>query len=132
MPTLANITVKKADGTTDIVWTGIVPSSGDKSPAVFKSLTVGTTPGVRPEFRATGESNAAGTVRRLKTSINWPSSVVDANGRPVVLDKCSGSSLFTIAQNITDTEINEFVHQYANLLASALHKEMCKTGYAAT
>lgn len=132
MPQLANITVKKADGTTDIVWTGIVPSSGDKSPAVWKSLTVGATPGVRPEFRAISESNAAGTTRRLKTSISWPSSVVDANGRPVVLDKCSGSSLFTIAQSMNDTEIAEFCNQYANLLASALHKEMCKSGYAAS
>lgn len=132
MPQLANITVKKADGTTDVVWTGVVPSSGDKSPAVWKSLTVGATPGVRPEFRVTSESNAQGTARRVKTSINWPSSVVDANGRPVVLDKCSGSSLFTVAQNMSDAEISEFAHQYANLIASALHKEMVKTGYAAS
>lgn len=132
MPQLENITVKKADGTSDVAWTGIVPSSGDKSPAVWKSLYVGSTPGVRPEFRAVGESNAAGTVRRLKTSMNWPSSVTDANGRPVVVDKCSGSSLFTVAQNMTDSEITEFVHQYANLLASDLHKSMCVSGYAAS
>lgn len=132
MPSLSNITVKKADGATDVVWSGIVPSSGDKTPAVWKSLTVGATPGVRPEFRVVSESNAAGTARRVKSSINWPSSVVDANGRPVVLDKCSGSSLFTIAQNMTDAEISEFVNQYANLLASALFKDMCKTGYAAS
>lgn len=132
MPSLSNITVKKADGTTDVVWSGIVPSSGDKTPAVWKSLTVGATPGVRPEFRVISESNAAGTTRRVKSSMNWPSSVVDANGRPVVLDKCSGSTLFTVAQNMTDAEISEFVNQYANLLASALYKEMCKTGYAAS
>lgn len=132
MPNMANITVKKADGTTDVIWSGIVPSSGDKTPAVWKSLSVGATPGVRPEFRVSSESNAAGTARRVKTSINWPSSVVDANGRPVVLDKCSGSSLFTVAQNMSDTEINEFVVQFANLLASTLHKDMCKTGYAAS
>lgn len=132
MPIMANITVKKADAVTDIVWTAIAPASGDKTPAIWKSLTVGATPGVRPEFRAVSESNATGTARRLKTSINWPSSVVDVNGRPVVVDKCSGSSLFTVAQNMTDTEINEFANQYANLLASALHKEMCKSGFAAT
>jgi hypothetical protein len=120
MPQLANITVKKADGTTDIVWTGIVPSSGDKTPAVWKSQTVGTTPGVRPELRVRSESNQAGTARRVKTSISWPSSVLDVNGRPVVADRAVGDSTMTIPQNLTDTEINEFVHQYCNLLSSAL------------
>lgn len=132
MPQMANITVKKANGTTDIVWTGVSPSAGDKSPAVWKSLTVGATPGVRPEFRAVGESNSNGTARRLKTSMVWPSSVLDANGRPVVLDKCSGSSLFTIAQNMSDVEIAEFAYQYANLIASQLHKQMVTDGYAAS
>lgn len=132
MPTLANITVKKNDGTTDITWTGIVPSSGDKTPAVWKSLTVGTMPGLRPEFRVLSESNADGTVRRVKSSINWPASALDVNGRPVMTDKCTGTSLFSVAQKMTDAEIAEFVSQYANLLASALMKDMCKTGYAAS
>ncbi|DAD50928.1 coat protein [ssRNA phage SRR6049586_1] len=33
MPAIANITVKKNDDTTDIVWTAVQPSSGDGTPA---------------------------------------------------------------------------------------------------
>lgn len=33
MPQMANITVKKADGTTDVVYTALTPAGGDNSPA---------------------------------------------------------------------------------------------------
>jgi hypothetical protein len=53
MPALADITVKMADGTTNITYTGIVPSAGDKTPAVWRSNSVGGSIGQRPELRAT-------------------------------------------------------------------------------
>lgn len=130
MPNLANITVKKADGTTDIVYTGVVPSSGDKTSAVWKALTIGATPGVRPQFSVLAESNQNGTARRIKFAGLWPSSVVDANGRPVVMDKNTLSGSFSVAQNMTDAEISEFAHQFTGLLASVLFRECLTSGYS--
>lgn len=43
MPTLANITIKKADGTTDVVYTAIAGAAGDNTPAMFRNETIGTT-----------------------------------------------------------------------------------------
>lgn len=42
MPNMANITVKKADGTTDVVYTALTPSAGDKTSARW-SLTASST-----------------------------------------------------------------------------------------
>jgi len=44
MPTMGNIVVKKADGTTDITYSSVVPSAGDTSPAIWQSQTVGSAP----------------------------------------------------------------------------------------
>lgn len=42
MPTMANITVKKADGTTDIVFDAIAGSGGDTSAARWRQDTGNT------------------------------------------------------------------------------------------
>ena len=41
MPQGSNITIKKDDTVTNIVYTFVVPSSGDATPAVWKSQSVG-------------------------------------------------------------------------------------------
>lgn len=48
MPTLSNITVKKNDGTTDVIYTGVAPSAGDKSPAVLRNNSLGSAAAFHP------------------------------------------------------------------------------------
>lgn len=50
MPSMANIIIKKADGTTDITYTALTPSSGDKVPAQWRVESIGTVAGNRPTF----------------------------------------------------------------------------------
>ena len=54
MPSMASITVKKYDGTTDIVFDALSASGGDNSPAVWRQdtgATAGLPVGLRSLFR---------------------------------------------------------------------------------
>lgn len=130
MPNMANITVKKADGTTDVVYTAATPSAGDKSPAVWKNASVGAVLAARPSFTLVAMDNGTKKARRFRSSFVWPKTRVDALSNVVVSGGASGESSHLIPQDMTPTEIGEYVAQYANLLSSALVKECLNSGYA--
>lgn len=130
MPQMANITIKKADGTTDVVYTQKTPSAGDKSPAVWKNDTVGTVLAARPTFSIVSMDNGNRKARRLRTSYIWPKTRTDTAGNVTVSGGASSESSHLVPQDMTPTEISEFVAQYANLLASALIKASVNDGYA--
>lgn len=128
---ITDITVKKADGTTDVVYTGVTGSAGDKSPAVYKNRTVGTTPAQNPTFTLVSASNGPGTSRRLKFSGQWPVVKQDAGGNVVVSGRSSVEGSFLLPQNIAQAEIDEVVHQFTGLLASVEVRAQLMSGYAA-
>lgn len=128
---ITNITVKKADGTTDVEYTGVTGSAGDKSPAVYKNKTVGTTPAQNPTFTLVSASNGTGTSRRLKFSGQWPVVKQDAGGNVVVSGRSSVEGSFLLPQNIAQAEIDEVVHQFTGLLASVEVRAQLMSGYAA-
>ena len=84
MPQMANITVKKADGTTNVVYTAVTGSAGDKTNAVWQNTSVGTVPAERPTFAMQTMSNGTGTSRRVKMSGSWPTTKQDAGGNKIV------------------------------------------------
>lgn len=131
MPQMANITVKKADGTTDVVYTALSPSSGDKTSAVWSPTLVGTSNSHRAELRVSSQPNAANTVRFVDGIIRWP--VVQTLGGVVtVTDRNSISIKASVAQNTPDSDVAELVEQTTNLFRSVLFREMLKTRYAAS
>lgn len=130
MPTLANITVKKADNTTDVVYTAVMGSSGDKTPAIWQSQTVGTTPAERPTLTLTSRSNGTGTARRVDINYQWPTTSQDAGNNKVVDGRMSFSGTYLIPQNQPSANIKEQAYQLGNLLASALVKASVEEGYA--
>lgn len=130
MPTMANITVKKADGTTDVVYSQANPSAGDKAPAVWKNQTVGTVLAARPTFTLVASDNGTKKARRFRSTFFWPKTRTDALSNVIVSGGASGESSHLIPQDMTPTEIGEYVAQYANLLASALIKQSMNEGYA--
>lgn len=132
MPKMANITVKKADGTTDVVYTAATPSAGDKSSAVWKNESVGTVPAARPELTLMSASNGTKRARRFRSTFHWPKTRVDSAGNVTVAGGASAESSHLIPQDMTVDEINEFVSQYANAMASALIKECMASGFAPT
>jgi hypothetical protein len=130
MPNMANITIKKADGTTDVVYTAATPSAGDKSSAVWKNQTVGTVLAARPTFTMVCMDNGTRKARRARTSFIWPKTRLDAAGNVTVTGGASSESSHLIPQDMLATEIAEYVAQYANLLYSALIKSSLNEGYA--
>lgn len=129
MPQMANITVKKNDGTTDIVYNAKAPSSGDKTAAIWAPDTVGTSQGFRPEVRMTSQSNSAGTVRYVDVIVRWPS-VTQVAGVDSVTNRCSFSAKLTVPATVPDSEVDELVSQSANLMGSTLFKDAFKQRYA--
>lgn len=132
MPTMANITVKKNDGSTDIVWTAVQASGGESSPAVWRSNTIGTGPSQRPEIRLQSKWNGDQTARRLDISGTYPTLATAADGSVSVIARCNVQASVVVPMGMLDTDINEACAQLMNLMSSSLFKSSLQAGYAPT
>lgn len=132
MPNMAAITVKKNDGTTDVVYTNVAASSGDKTPAVWRNNTVGTAAAHRPEFTVSSQSNGPRTARRLLIKGTYPTLVTGSDGKVSVADRFIFDATVVVPQGMPDADVNEGASQMCNLIASTLVKDQIKSGYAAT
>jgi hypothetical protein len=133
MTAIANIVVKKADNTTDITWTAISGSGGDKSPALWRSLSAPGTVGQLPYLTVSTRSNADKTVRRVDVTGVFPSVYTNTNtGQTEVRGTCVFTGSFAVPQNIAAADINEAAWQILNLLATSLVKGSVTSGYAPT
>lgn len=130
MPKLDNITVKKADGTTDVIYTALAGASGDNSPAIFRNNAVGTTVAERPTILIGSKSNGPKTARRVDVNFSWPLVETDAALRKTVTGRMTGTCSVLIPQNQDVAVINEQAFQFANLIGSAVAKACFVEGYA--
>lgn len=131
MPQTANIVVKKNDGTTDVTYTAVVPSSGDGVPAVWKSQTVGSAMAHQPELRLSSREGAKGARRNLRASFQYPQIATNTTTSvTTVVDRASFSADWTIPKGMSQADVNEFASQCANLIASTLIKGSVQSGYA--
>ena len=135
MPSMASITVKKADGTTDIVYDQLSASGGESSPAVWRQDTgaaAGLPVGLRSSFKLTSKWNGPKTARQLNFEFNLPYAVQDSTTTLYsAKDKVVMTGLITMPQAIPSATLNE-VAQALNLLASSLVKTSAQAGYAPT
>lgn len=134
MPAMANITVKKFDGTTDIVYDAQTGAGSDGSPAVWRQDTgaSATLPvGMRALFWLKSLWNGPRTARKLPFRYERPYAVQDSTTTKwSVSDRIIIEGTATVPQGIPASEINEGVYQACNILASALVKSSMATGYA--
>ncbi|DAD51716.1 coat protein [ssRNA phage Zoerhiza.2_10] len=133
MPTMASITVKKADTVTNIVYDALAASGGDNSPAVWRQDTgaaAGLPVGLRSQFRVLSKWNGPKTARQVSFEFIMPYAVQDSTTTKYsATDRVVASGLFTLPQGIPSTNLNEVV-QGLNLLASTLIASALQTGYA--
>lgn len=129
MANMANITVKKADGTTDIVYVAKQAAAGDSSPARWAADSVSTIPGHRPTFQLRTRDNGPKTARAFESAFRFPV-VVLVSGVPTVVGTIPVNTSGTLPQGIELTYIQEAVAQSANLVASSLYKQSLVEGYA--
>lgn len=130
MPTLANITVKNA-AAADVVWTGVMPSSGDKTPARWMSQSASPIIGFRPTFEMVTRDNSNKNGRLVDIAFSFPItqtiSGVVTKAATVPL-RMSG----TLPTNVDATVVADAFVQFGNLLASTLVRSAISEGYSPT
>lgn len=126
----ANITVKKFDGTTDVIYAAIRPASGS-SAAEWRAPTLGTAPAHQPVFRIRSTLNRAGTVARVEGTLMYPEIVTASDGSKTVVHKAIHSFTSSMPQGMATVSLQEAAYQWGNLLASAHVKTQILEGLAA-
>ena len=132
MPQMADITVKKADETTNIVYTQFVPSAGDKSAALWKSTSVGSAPGFNPSLAMDSSDNGPKTARRVNLRFAYPYTVTGGDGTVSVSDTFRFDGTAVVPNRMPQSVIDEAAAQAMNLFASTLVKACLKSGYSPT
>lgn len=130
MASLANITVKKFDGTTDITYTGVSPQGGSEAPARWASQTVGSAQAHQPDLRVSARER--GNVVEIRGTYKYPELQTNTTtSKTSVLRVIDGSFNFKYDRAVNATDGNEAAHQFANLVSSTLIKEIMRTGVGA-
>lgn len=133
MPSMANITIKKNDGTTDIVYTAMAPSSGDGVSAVWRATGVGSASAHAPELRLSSREASKGTKRALRATFMYPQIATNTTtGITSVVQRSMASVDWTCPKDMSVTDIQEYASQFANLIASVLIKDCVKSGFSAS
>lgn len=126
MPQITDITVKKADGSTDITYTALNPAGGDGIPAIFRSQTVGASPAARPEIRVSAKATKTG--RQIRLTGQYPT-VVTSGGVDTITRGTRIGLTIDLENAQGQAQIDEAVVQMLNVCASTLVKECGKTGF---
>jgi len=132
MAAAANISIKKADGTTNIVYSLLAASGGDRSPAVWRSSTAPGTSGQQPFFQQATRSNGDNTARRIDVTFVYPSVYTDTSGNTLVRSKFVFTGSGALPLDCTAADAAEMGAQLGNLMADAMVKAAFQSGYAAT
>jgi len=133
MPTMADIVVKKADGTTNITYNAMTPSSGDKSKAVWRCESFGTVAANRPVFEVHGRSSVNGKFRVVDFRYTYPETYTDSTtGLVRTRERLLFSGQCAVPVDNTDASNNEGTAQGVNLLTSHLMLAVFRTGFAPT
>lgn len=131
MPTMANITVKKADNTTDVVYVAISPAGGDLSEAQWRVEAAGAIAANRPKLYVKAKASADGKVRIVDWRHEYPeTSTNTSTGVVSITYIVRAKGTFYVPLNATDTSITECAAQSANLLKSSLIQSTLTSGIA--
>lgn len=130
MPIMAAITVKKNDGVTDITWTNVQPSAGDKTPAIWRSQTVGTAPAFQPEFRMWSRANGDNSQRRIQGQVDYKQTAIGMDNITRVVNRGLFKFEAAVPQSMLTADLNEFVSQSLHLMSAVLVKDSVKQGFA--
>lgn len=130
MANATNLTIKKADGTTDVTYTVMIASGGDKSPTVWQELSASALPVARPSLQCESAWNGAKTARRVNMRFEYPYQVTDSAGNTTIINRELGTVTWIQPQDIPDSVAAEAAAEFANLMATSLIKSVMATGYA--
>lgn len=126
---MANITIKKADGTTDVVYTQIVVSTGDSVDAIWRSETSATLRGNRWTAKMRSRDNGPKTGRRVEVDFN-ATILATVDGREVVLHNIPIKATALVPNMVTEAEASEAVHQGLNFVGNVAIRVATAAGIA--
>jgi len=129
MPNMANITVKAANGTTDVIYTALTPAAGDRTPARWANVSANTRANLRPTVEMTSRFNSARSARHVDFVLKFLE-VANVGGVDQVVGTALLSATCVVPLQVTDATISEAVAQFGNLLKSTLVQDSVKAGYA--
>ena len=130
MATMANITVKAADGTTDVVYTAMNSASGDGVRALWRALW-GSTPAVQPMLAVSSRTNSGGTARRVDLEYRYQQAYTNTTtGLVAMANQTVVTQSYLIPNGMPVAVSTESAAQYANLLKSPLIQDVIKYGFA--
>jgi len=131
MPSMADLSVKKADGTTVVVYNALAPSSGDRTAAQFRQETASPVAANRPTFTISSKASANGKARIVEYTFLYPLTYTDTTTNITsVLASVKASGSFIFSKDISDVVLSEAAAQMANVLSSTLIQSVFKSGYA--
>lgn len=128
MAAMANITVKKADGVTDITYTALAGSSGETVPAQWRQEDSGLPPALRPSAKCVAKAGANG--RRLVEMLHVRPITRTVDGALVQVGVHTVRVVSTITVTDDQSNIDEAVMQGLNLAGATLIRTSSKEGYA--
>lgn len=134
MPSMANITVKNSDGTTDVVLTALAPSGGDATAALWRLEDTTKVPGYRATAEIKTVWNGPKTARRAICTFRYPlvqATPVAGVHAKVGEIRCENGN-WIIPQNAASTIVDTAVAIGSNWMASALIKSSIVSGFAPT
>lgn len=130
MPTLSNITIKKYDATTDVIYVAVASAASDGVAAEYQNQTGFAIPSHRPTFKVSTRPNGKNTSRRVTASLVWPLTTTDISGKVVRSGSVNGEFSMVLPQDVDQAVVREAHQQFAKLLASSPLKDVMDTGFA--
>lgn len=131
MASMANITVKADNGTTDVVFTAVTPSGGDNTEAQWRANAIGATNAAHPFFGMKARWNAKRNARRVEIRGDYPYAVTDSTtGVVSVRNHLPFNASFLLPTDVPDAVANEMVSVMGNLIVSSLIRTASKEGTA--
>lgn len=131
MANIANITIKAANGTTDVVYAALAGSAGDSIPARWRVENTLLPIGQRINLSAHTKPNGKGDARQVVLRHRYPV-VRDVGGVPTLIGTIPLEISATYGEQYTQAEIDEAVAQSLNIANHADVRSVFKTGYAPT
>lgn len=131
MTSMANITVKADNGTTDVVYTALTPAGGDGTEALWRANATGATASSHPIFAMKTRWNAKRNARRVEIRGSYPYAITDTTTTRVSTPNfVPFNATMALPTDVPDSVVNEAVSQFLNLMASVLVKSAIKEGTA--
>lgn len=131
MPQMANISAKDRENTV-VLFTGLVPSAGDGSAALWRAESIGASSLYRPRLEIKTKSNGTKDARRIEIDLNVPYVEVSTTGSSTVRANMPFKFVGTIPAMVPDQASANAIAYVQSILADSLIGEVMRTGFAPT